>query len=71
MYKLDCTALACPMPVIKLKQALHHQSSEMQFTILLKDKGGLKDIPAFCQQQSLLCELVSETPVIEFLIQRQ
>lgn len=70
MYKLDCTTLVCPMPVIKLKQALHHQLDESEFTLLLKDKGGLRDIPAFCKQQKLTCELLAEEPVIEFLIKR-
>lgn len=70
MYKIDCTALACPMPVIKLKQALHHQADENQFMIVLTDKGGIKDIPAFCQQQNLHCELVTDKPAIEFLIWR-
>ncbi|BBP46500.1 hypothetical protein THMIRHAS_18730 [Thiosulfatimonas sediminis] len=59
------------MPVIKLKQALHHQQDENAFIVLLKDKGGLRDIPAFCQQQKLHCELLAQAPVIEFLVCRK
>ncbi|MBO1923612.1 sulfurtransferase TusA family protein [Thiomicrorhabdus sp. 6S3-12] len=70
MYKLDCSALACPMPIIKLKKVLHENAQENVFRIQLKDKGGLKDIPAFCRQQGLHCSLLSEEPVIEFEIRR-
>jgi len=73
---LDVTGLACPMPVIKLKKWLSQNRTQMEqsgevLRLQLSDKGGIKDIPAFCQQQSLSCQLVSEGDVIEFAISAQ
>jgi len=61
MMSLDVKGLPCPMPLIKLKKALAQLSTgESQILIEATDKGVLKDIPAFCQQQGLSCELISE-----------
>ena len=68
---VDSKGLACPMPVIKLKKALtQNPTKEGVFVLHLTDKGGLKDIPAFCQQQQLMWELVQQQPFIEFKIWR-
>jgi len=57
------------MPVIKLKKALtQNPEKESVFLLLLTDEGGLKDIPAFCQQQTLEWALVQKQPFIEFKI---
>ncbi|WP_157760440.1 sulfurtransferase TusA family protein [Thiomicrorhabdus arctica] len=72
LIKLDTKRLACPMPIIKLKKCLAQNSKqEVQILMELTDAGGLKDIPAFCQQQGLLYELVQQSPIIEFKIWRQ
>ncbi|MBN2648073.1 MAG: sulfurtransferase TusA family protein [Thiotrichales bacterium] len=70
MMELDCTALACPMPVIKLKKALSQYPEQQVFCLSLRDRGGLRDIPAFCQHQGLGCELVSEESVLVFKVVR-
>ncbi|MCF6253948.1 MAG: sulfurtransferase TusA family protein [Thiomicrorhabdus sp.] len=68
---VDSKGLACPMPVIKLKKALtQNPTKESVFVLHLTDEGGLKDIPAFCQQQKLMWELVQQQPFIEFKIWR-
>ena len=60
------------MPVIKLKKALAENSSADAVLILeLMDRGGLRDIPAFCQQQGLEYLLLKETPYIEFKVWRK
>lgn len=72
LIKLDTKGFACPMPIIKLKKCLAQNAmQDVQIIMELSDKGGVKDIPAFCQQQGLLYELVQESPVIEFKIWRK
>ena len=68
---IDTKKMACPMPIIKLKKSLAQNSQlDCLFMIELTDKGGLHDIPAFCQQQGLECELVNESPYITFKVWR-
>jgi tRNA 2-thiouridine synthesizing protein A len=72
LIKLDTKGLACPMPIIKLKKFLaQNAAQDVQIMMEFTDAGGLKDIPAFCQQQNLLYELMQESPVMEFKIWRQ
>ncbi len=55
---LDVVGLACPMPIIKLKKEISQlkaQPAVKWVQIIFSDKGGLKDIPAFCQQAGLEC----------------
>ncbi len=71
LIKLDTKGLACPMPMIKLKKCLaQNPMVDAQISMELTDTGGLKDVPAFCQQQGLQCKLVQQSPVIEFQIWR-
>lgn len=70
---LNLSGLACPMPIIRLKKYLAHNSSHLEpFNLIVTDSGALKDIPAFCQQQNLTCELIhcknDEHDDIQFLI---
>lgn len=65
---LNTIGLACPMPVIKIKKQLFElkqQSSSPEASIVLEvlfsDKGGLRDIPAFCQQAKMVCSAPEET----------
>ncbi len=69
---VDSKGLACPMPVIKLKKALtQNTAKESVFLLALTDDGGLKDIPAFCQQQKLEWALLQTQPFIEFKVWRK
>ncbi|VAW46141.1 hypothetical protein MNBD_GAMMA03-776 [hydrothermal vent metagenome] len=69
---VDSKGFACPMPVIKLKKALtHHSDKGSVFLLSLTDEGGLKDIPAFCQQQQLEWVLLQKKPFIEFKVWRK
>lgn len=62
MTKLDLSGLACPMPIIKLKKFLAQNPDYQSIELVFSDKGGLKDIPAFCQQQNIGCEVVQDFP---------
>ncbi len=69
MTTLDFTGLACPMPVIKLKKYLaQNRQQSAEVIVQLSDRGGLRDIPAFCKQQNLKCELVQENDLIVFKV---
>lgn len=64
MYKeitLDVTGLPCPMPIVKLKKFLSERSGEaIKLSLVVSDRGALKDIPAFCRQQNVACDLILE-----------
>ncbi len=61
MVTLDVKGLPCPMPLLKLKKSLAMLGAgETQIKIIATDKGVLNDIPAFCQQQSLKCSILSD-----------
>ncbi len=67
--QLNLVGLVCPMPIIKLKKYLAENSGKKIDVVLeISDKSGLRDIPAFCQQAGLMCELLGENPNIKFRI---
>lgn len=69
MTTLDFTGLACPMPIIKLKKYLaQNRQQSAEVIVQLTDRGGLRDIPAFCKQQNLECELMQEDDMIIFKV---
>jgi tRNA 2-thiouridine synthesizing protein A len=54
---LDCTALLCPLPVIKLAKTLPTVAVGDTITVLADDPAAATDIPAWCRMRSQ--ELVS------------
>ncbi|KUJ71424.1 sulfurtransferase TusA family protein [Thiomicrospira sp. WB1] len=61
MEHVDVSGLPCPMPLLKLKQAMARSPEEAQFELWSTDPGSCRDIPAFCAQQGMTCEeLVTE-----------
>ena len=56
---LDCRGILCPLPVIKLAQALPKVEVGDTITILADDPAAATDIPAWCRMRSQ--ELVSAT----------
>lgn len=75
MVELDLTAYACPMPLLKLKQAMAQQPDEVEFKVWLTDQGARRDFPAFCQQMGLACRNLADEELIAaaqlgFCIQR-
>jgi len=68
--ELNFVGLVCPMPIIKLKKYLVENKDQIiNVELLISDKSGLKDIPAFCEQSGLSCELMANENVIRFKIQ--
>lgn len=56
---LDLRALRCPLPLLRLKQALNKLIAGDELLALTTDAGALLDIPAFLRQAGhvlLSCE---------------
>lgn len=51
--ELDLTGLNCPVPVLKLRQALHHLQAEQVIKVICSDPLTLKDVPLLCRQMSV------------------
>ncbi len=47
---LDMCGYACPMPILKTKQALASMSSREVIEVICTDHGSKKDFVAFCNQ---------------------
>ena len=73
MFTLDLRGLRCPLPLLRLKQALHQQPTLDALEVLTTDVGALRDIPAFLRQAGLhLAESCTDADgVTTFRIQRQ
>ncbi len=50
MDTLDLRGLRCPLPLLRLKQALHQRTTGDEVVVLTTDSGALRDIPAFLRQ---------------------
>lgn len=48
--QLDTRGLRCPMPLLKLKQALHGMASAEVIEVLTTDPGSVRDFQAFLRQ---------------------
>jgi len=71
MIEVNAKGVVCPMPLIKLKRALSQNNAPgTVFRLIMSDKGGEKDIPAFCQQQALSCKRLASEDGIVFEIAR-
>lgn len=47
---LDARGLRCPMPLLKLKQALHGMAATESIEVLTTDPGSVRDFQAFLRQ---------------------
>ena len=47
---LDMCGYACPMPILKTKQALASMKSNEVIEVICTDQGSKKDFVAFCNQ---------------------
>jgi len=48
--ELDTSGLDCPMPILKLKQALKSMQSGERVRVIATDPGSQSDFPAFAAQ---------------------
>lgn len=49
MIELDLRRLLCPMPVIKVQNAMNKLSAGTQLRAVCTDPGALHDIPTWCR----------------------
>jgi tRNA 2-thiouridine synthesizing protein A len=70
MIDLNCQGLPCPLPLLKLKVALHSVDDNAIICLTATDAVSLRDIPAFLNiTPHRLVEQTTEGMVHRFLIQ--
>lgn len=63
MEYLDCSNLSCPMPGIKLKKFIaENKGSDKTLLMITSAEKTLTELPLFCQQQNLTCEVIKNSP---------
>lgn len=68
---LDARGLACPLPLLKAKQALRHLSSGECLRVLATDRGSLRDFKAFADLSgNTLLEQSEQQGVLTHLLQK-
>jgi len=72
MDTLDLRGLRCPLPLLRLKQALHQRTTGAEVMVLTSDSGALRDIPAFLRQSghALLDQRTGEAGETAFHIRK-
>lgn len=70
--ELDTSGLDCPLPILRLKQALKGMESGQCVRMIATDSGSQSDVPAFCAQtgHSLLDAQVEADRFIFFVKKR-
>ena len=69
--EIDATGLACPMPLLKAKQALNKLRSGDMLRVLATDAGSVRDFQVFAEQSgNSLLESTEEEGVYRYLIQK-
>ena len=70
--ELDATGLACPMPLLQTKRALHGLSAGQKLKVLATDAGSKRDIPAWCKlSENRLLKSYEENQVFVFIIEKE
>lgn len=46
---LDASGLACPMPIVRTRQAIDKIASGERLEVISTDRGSLRDIPAWAE----------------------
>lgn len=58
IVKIDASALACPMPLLKAKQALRKSPLGTEVQVLTSDPASIRDFGVYAEhaQLKLVCE---------------
>lgn len=68
---LDASGLACPMPVVRTRQAIQQLASGEVLEVISTDRGSLQDIPAWAEATgNQLLEKREEDGRFTFLIEK-
>lgn len=69
---IDASGLACPLPLLKLKQALHGMAAGEQISLIATDANSLIDIQRFCVIAGHQLEIIDQqNQRLVFLIQKK
>jgi tRNA 2-thiouridine synthesizing protein A len=68
---LDASGLACPMPVVRTRQAIDELTSGDVLEVISTDRGSLQDIPAWAEATgNVLLEQREEDGRFTFLLEK-
>ena len=68
---LDAKGLACPMPIVRTKNAIKTIQSGEVLEVLVTDKGALNDFAAWAKSGGhTILEQTEESGVLQFYIQK-
>jgi tRNA 2-thiouridine synthesizing protein A len=68
--ELDCTGMACPMPILKTRKAIDGMREGQVLRLIATDPGSVKDIEAFANKTGNLL-LASERNNGKFIFYMQ
>lgn len=72
MNELDTCGLACPLPLLKAKQALNSMKSGEQLVVTATDKGSWRDFQVFAEHSGhQLLESSEREGVYRYLLQKK
>jgi tRNA 2-thiouridine synthesizing protein A len=70
--RVDARGLSCPMPIVRLAQAIKPLPSGSMVELVATDPGALRDVPAWCRSTGNdLVETSTEGAVHRFLVLRK
>lgn len=58
---IDCFGLMCPMPIIKIAQAVKKLKRGQVLEVVATDKGIKQDMPAWCKTTGNECLAIEES----------
>jgi tRNA 2-thiouridine synthesizing protein A len=69
---VDCKGMLCPMPIIRLRQALDRAQDGQVIKVLATDPASVQDMPAFARNtgHELLESTSSGAGVYEYLFRK-
>ncbi|MGA1207050.1 MAG: sulfurtransferase TusA family protein [Gammaproteobacteria bacterium] len=71
MIDLNCQGMPCPLPLLKLKVALHEAADAAQICLTATDAISQRDIPAFIERTAHhLIEQTTDGTVYRFIVQK-
>jgi tRNA 2-thiouridine synthesizing protein A len=66
---LDASGLACPLPLLKTKQALHKMPSGHVLKVIATDAGSIRDVTTFVEHSDhTLLESFTESEPYQYII---
>ncbi len=68
---VDATGLACPLPLLKAKQALNKMATGQQLRVIATDQGSVRDFQTFAEQSGhILLQSQQNHGKFEYLLQK-